>query len=152
MSRLFGIFDNEEDKKETKDAVEEGKLRLRQEELDINKSMVHTGDVELSKEIIEETKTVDVPVIHEEVVIERRAVDNEVSDSPITDEETIHIPVSEEKVDVDKHTVITGEVSAYKREVKNVEHIEETLKREEARVNTLGDANVVSDETVQEER
>ncbi|QGU94543.1 YsnF/AvaK domain-containing protein [Clostridium bovifaecis] len=152
MSRLFGIFDNEEDRKDIKDTVEEGKLRLRQEELDINKNKVHTGDVELSKEIIEETKTVDVPVIHEEVVIERRVIDNEASDSPITDEETIRIPVSEEKVDVNKHTVITGEISAYKREIEDVEHIEETLKKEEARVNTLGDANVVSDETAEEER
>jgi uncharacterized protein (TIGR02271 family) len=67
----------------------------------------------------------------------------ESSDSPITDEESIKIPVSEEKVDVNKHTVVSGEVSAHKRAIENTEHIDETLKREEAKVNKIGDPNVV---------
>ncbi|HEY8875112.1 MAG TPA: YsnF/AvaK domain-containing protein, partial [Desulfosporosinus sp.] len=92
---------------------------------------------------IEEQKIVDVPVTREQVVIERRTLNNEQSDSPITDEETIRIPVSEEKVDVDKHTVLTGEISAHLRDVEDTKHIEETLRREEARVNTNGNPNVV---------
>lgn len=146
MSRLFGIFDDDDDRRE--EGTDEGKLRLRKEELDITKNKVRTGEVEIAKEIIEETETVDVPVTHEEVVIERKAIHNEASDSPIGDEETIHIPVSEEKVEVDKHTVVTGEISAYKREVEETEHVEETLKREEARVSKTGDPNIVSDDTV----
>ncbi len=142
MSILGGIFGNDDDpKKETTD--EDGKLRLRKEELNIAKSKVQKGEVELSKEIIEEQKTVDVPVMREEVVIERRTLNNEESDSPITDEGTIRIPVSEEKVDVDKHTVITGELSAQKRAIEDTAHIDETLKREEARVNKIGNPDVV---------
>ncbi|MGH4119038.1 DUF2382 domain-containing protein [Clostridium sp.] len=38
------------------------KLTLRKEELDISKSRVQKGDVEIGKEIIEEVKRVDVPV------------------------------------------------------------------------------------------
>lgn len=77
-----------------------------------------TGEVILSKEIVVEQKEVDVPVMHEEVVIERKAIGHEMSDSPIGDaEESIHIPVSSETVEVGKHTVITGEVAAHKREV-----------------------------------
>ncbi|AKN31202.1 hypothetical protein Ccar_10200 [Clostridium carboxidivorans P7] len=140
----MGIFDNilgnDDDKKKDKD---EGRLTLHKEELDINKSRVQKGEVELSKEIVEEQKTVDVPVTHEEVVIERRSIDNEASDTPISDEETIRIPVSEEKINVDKHTVITGEVSAHKREVEETEHVDEKLKREEARINTNGDAEII---------
>ncbi|AWI05679.1 YsnF/AvaK domain-containing protein [Clostridium drakei] len=140
----MGIFDNilgnDDDKKKDKN---EGRLTLHKEELDINKNRVQKGEVELSREIVEEEKTVDVPVTHEEVVIERRSIDNEASDTPISDEETIRIPVSEEKINVDKHTVITGEVSAHKREVEETEHVDEKLKREEARINTNGDANII---------
>ncbi|MDP4090572.1 MAG: YsnF/AvaK domain-containing protein [Bacillota bacterium] len=143
MASFWNLFGDEEDKKEVND---EAKLRLREEKLDIAKDRVQKGEVELGKEIVEERKIVDVPVTHEEVVVERRAVDEEPSDSPITSEETIRIPVSEERVDVGKHTVVTGEVSARKREIEDTRHIEETLKKEEARVHTDGDADIVSDD------
>lgn len=107
MSLFGGIFGKDDDtRKDTAD--DNAKLRLRKEELDIDKNKVQKGEVELGKEIIEEHKSVDVPVTREEVVIERKSLDNEASDSPITDEENIRIPVAEEKVDVGKHTVITG--------------------------------------------
>lgn len=143
MAKHFSIFDDY-DREKTEDSVT---LRLRKEEMDINKSKIQKGEVEISKEIIEEQKTVDVPVTHEEVVIERRPVNNEVSDSPITDEEVIRIPVSEEQVNVGKHTVITEEISARKREVEETKRIDETLKREEARIHTNGDADIVDDDS-----
>lgn len=157
MSGFFGMFGNDDENIETTESTEstettnttntvaDGKLRLRKEELDINKNKEQTGEVTLSKEIVEEQKTVDVPVIHEEVIIERRTLDNEPSDSPIGAEEPIRIPVNKEKVEVGKHTIITGEVSAHKREVEETQHIEQTLKREEARVNKTGDP-VIADQ------
>lgn len=142
MSILGDIFGNDnDDRKESDDG--DKKLRLHKEELDIAKNNVKKGEVELSKEIIEEHKAVDVPVKHEEVVIERKSLNNEASDAPIKDEETIRIPVSEEKIDVGKHTVVTGEVSAHKRAMEDTEHVDETLKHEEARINTTGDPNVI---------
>ncbi|WP_291579248.1 YsnF/AvaK domain-containing protein [Clostridium sp. UBA6640] len=144
MSLFDNILGNNDDNKRSKD---EGRLTLHKEELDISKSNVPKGEVELSKEIIQEQKTVDVPVTHEEVVIERRSIDSEASDTPISDEETIRIPVSEEQVNVDKHTVVTGEVSAHKREVQETRRVEENLKREEARINTNGDADIVDNNT-----
>lgn len=144
MGIFKDLFETDYDVKErTED--DDTKLRLRKEELDINKSRIQKGEVELGKEIIEERKSVDVPVTREEVVIERRDLNDEVTDSPITDEEKIRIPVSEEKIDVDKHTVLTGEVTAHKREIEDTEHVDETLKHEEARVNKIGDPNVVDD-------
>lgn len=149
MGNLFGLFDNEKEERDEKvEAVDDKKLLLRQEELDITKNRVDTGEVTLSKEIVEEQKEVDVPVMHEEVVIERRAIDHEMTDSQIGEEETIHIPVSEERVEVGKHTVVTSEVSAYKREIDQTQHIEEKLRREEARVNTTGDPNIVNDDEI----
>lgn len=104
---------------------------------------MQTGEVAFGKEIIEEQKAVDVPVIREEIVIDRRTLNNEVSDSPITTEETIRIPVSQEIVDVDKRTVVTGEVSAFKRNIEETTHIDETLKREEARIKEFGNPDVI---------
>lgn len=146
MANIFGIWgDEDKDNNNNKNEnAEDEKLRLRQEQLDISKNKVQTGEVILSKDVVEEQKTVDVPVTHEEVVIERRAINNETTDSPIGSTESIHIPVSEEKVEVGKHTVVTGEVSAHKREVEETKKVEETLKREEARVDTEGNPNIVS--------
>jgi uncharacterized protein (TIGR02271 family) len=120
------------------------KLELRREELDINKKRIPSGEVELSKEIVEEEKTVNVPVTREEVIIERRFLNNKSTDSSIRGSETIHIPVSEEQIEVDKHTVVTEEIRARKREVEETKHIDATLKREEAHIYTTGNANVVS--------
>ena len=147
MGILNDIFGNDEDTKKEETRDSDAKLLLRKEELDIDKSRVQTGEVEFSKEIIEEQKTVDVPVTREEVVIERKTLNNERSDSPITDAETIRIPVSEERVDVDKRTVVTGEVSAHKRDIEDTKHIDEVLKREEARVNKIGNSKVVDSVT-----
>lgn len=151
MGFFDALFGNGEDtKKETNNEDADATLRLRKEELNIDKSSVQTGEVELSKEIIEEQKTVDVPLKREEIVIERRTLNNEQSDSPITDEEPIRIPLSEESVNVDKRTVISGEVSAHKRDVEDIKHIDESLKREEARVNKIGNPDVVDDVTDQQ--
>jgi len=147
MGILDALFGTDDSRKETIDqdvaGEQDAKLLLRQEELDISKHKVQTGEVEFGKEIIEEQKSVDVPVMREEVVIERRTLNNELSDSPITNEETIRIPVSQEVVDVDKHTVVTGEVTAYKRDIEDTKHIDETLKREEARIKEFGNPNVI---------
>lgn len=144
MANIFGIWGDEDKDNNKNENTEDGKLRLRQEELDINKTKMQAGEVILSKDVVEEQKTVDVPVTHEEVVIERKAINNEATDSPIGSTESIHIPVSEEKVEVGKHTVVTGEVSAHKREIEETKKVEETLKREEARIDTEGNPNIVS--------
>ena len=153
MGILEDIFGTDDTKDETKNETEnetrdaDTKLLLRQEELNISKSRVQTGEVEFGKEIIEEQKSVDVPVLREEVVIERRTLNNEISDTPITAEETIRIPVSQEIVDVDRRTVITGEISAHKRDIEETKHIDETLKREEARIKEFGNPDVIDNVT-----
>lgn len=143
---LFSIFDDNRQNERT-ETDDSGKLRLHKEELDIDKREVETGEVLLSKDVVEELKSVEVPVTHEEVVIERTALNNEPSDSPISSGETIRIPVSEEKIEVGKHTVVTGEVSAHKREVEEIHQVDETLKREEARIEQNGDVKITSDKS-----
>ena len=148
MSVFEGIFGNGDKKK--KETTDDAKLLLRKENLDITKSRVQKGEVEFGKEIIEEKKEVDIPVSREEVVIERRTLNNEASDSPITSGETMRIPVSEEIVNVNKNTVVTGEISAHKRSIEDKKHVDETLKREEAIINKTGNADVVDSVTTRD--
>ncbi len=114
-------------------------LRLREEQLNVSKDRVQSGEVNLRKEVVSEQKTVNVPVTHEEVVIERRPVtDGGVDNTPIGEGETIRVPVSEEQVNVTKDTVVTGEVSIGKRNVQETQQVTDTVRREEARIDQQG--------------
>ena len=118
-------------------------LKLREEQLNVGKERVQTGEVELRKDVVTEQQTINVPVTHEEVYIERRAVtDGQVDGSPIGEEETISVPVSEEQVNVSKNTVVTGEVAIGKRAVTENQQVSDTVKHEEVRVERDGDVSV----------
>ena len=163
MSDFFGLFGDDKSQNNentsssqgtdtdtnmsTQENQTEGSLQLHKEELDITKNNVDAGEVVLSKDVVEEQKSVDVPVMHEEVVIKRTPLNNEKSNSSISAEETIHIPVSQEQVQVNKYTVTTEEISASKRQVEETQQVQETLKREEAHVNTTGSVDIISDDS-----
>lgn len=115
-------------------------VQLRQEELVATKERVETGQVQISKDVVSEQRTLDVPVTREEVVIERHPVDRRHSDRPIDDrEQTITVPVHEERVDLEKRTVVYEEVGVGTREVQDTQHVSDTVRREEARIEHAGD-------------
>jgi uncharacterized protein (TIGR02271 family) len=153
---FFDLFNEEETQKKTQKKVSEvdrtadtefaaegAHLDLREEELDINKYRVETGDVTLHKDIVEEERSVDVPVSHDQVIIEQRTVDRKPTDEPITAEETVRIPITSEKIDVEKHTVVTGEVSAHKRSVQETEQVREVVRKEVADFESNGNIDLV---------
>ncbi len=111
-------------------------LKLREERLAVDKRKVQHGEARIYKEVVTKTQSIDVPVTHEELVIERVAASGAAAadGSPIEAGETIRIPLSEEQVDVSKRTVVTGEVTIGKREVTETEHVHETTRSEELRV------------------
>lgn len=117
-------------------------MPLREEKLDINKERIQNGEVTLRKEVIEEQKTIEVPVTHEEVVVERRAVSDGTTDGTIGEDETLRIPVSEEQVEVNKRPVVTGEVEVHKKEVQDTERVQDTVKKEQAYVDQSGNPSV----------
>jgi uncharacterized protein (TIGR02271 family) len=127
--------------KHKEEYADDAKLSLREERLDIDKDRVQTGEVDLHKDVIEERKMVDVPVSREEVVIEKRAL-NKHSDTEIGEEETYHIPTSKDEIDVDKHTMVTGQVEAHKKNFKDKRTVDEKLKREEADIDVEGNPKV----------
>jgi len=122
-------------------------VQLREEQLRANKQSVETGAVGLRKDVVSEQQSFDVPVNREEVVIERHAASGQPSDTPIGEGETYRVPVREEQVTVDKQPVVREEVSLGKRQVQDSQRVSDTVRREEARVERQGDANVQGDDT-----
>jgi uncharacterized protein (TIGR02271 family) len=129
------------------DTDEQRRLRLHEERLRANKETVEAGEVGLRKEVVSEQQTIDVPVRREEVYIERRPGSGAVTDEEIGEDEEIRIPVHEERVNVDKETVVTGEVSLGKRTVQETRRVSDTVRREEAHIEKDGDIEVHGDET-----
>lgn len=124
----------------------EEKIRLREERLEVDKEEVQTGEVNVRKETVHDTETVDVPVEREEVVIEKKPVvgkDSETAATEIDDEtETFSIPVKEEQVEVTKKPVVKEEVEIRKEHHEDVEKVSEDVKREELDVETEGRTNL----------
>ena len=117
-----------------------GRVQLREEELRARKTPVETGQVTLGKDVVEEQRSVEVPVTREEVYVERRAVDRP-ADRPIEAgaERTIEVPVREEQVEVEKRPVVYEEVGVNKQQVVQSQQVSDTVRREELRVEKEGE-------------
>ncbi|GKU81488.1 YsnF/AvaK domain-containing protein [Niallia sp. NCCP-28] len=118
---------------------EEKIMPIREEELNIDRENVQTGEIQVSKEVVTEEKKIDVPVKHDEVYVERRPVsDSSGKVSPVSDSETIRVPIVEERLEVTKKPVVTEEIVVGKQTVEENEHISETVRKEKARFNKEG--------------
>ncbi|ENZ5626174.1 DUF2382 domain-containing protein [Enterococcus hirae] len=120
-------------------------IQLKEEQLDVNTHDVTTGEVDIHKHVVNDTKTVEVPVKREEIVIERKPVNAEASDNISDDsleDETITIPLKEEQIDVNKHTVVREEVGIHKKEHEDMKQVTEEVSREELDIDTKGDVRV----------
>lgn len=117
-------------------------LELREEELVARKRTVETGAVELHTDVVSQERTLEVPVTHEEVTIERHAVDRQPSDRPIGDNATISVPVHQDDVTLEKKAVVYEEVNLGTQSVQETKHLAETVRREEAVIDQDGDVNL----------
>ncbi len=126
--------------------TDQERLELREEELEVGKERVKAGEVRLRKEVVTEQRQVDVPVTREEVVIERHPVSGDAGRAAaagdLAEGEEIRVPIMEEEVRVEKRPVVKEEVTLGKRKVTETERVNESVRREEARVETEGDADV----------
>ena len=126
-------------------------IPVREEQLNVHKQLVETGAIIVRKEIITEEKTFTVPVTREELVVERLPASAQTSDLS-TDEEglsealidggTLRIVLREEQVQVEKQTVVKEEIYISKRQIQETQHIGETLRKEEAHIERVGDVTV----------
>jgi uncharacterized protein (TIGR02271 family) len=116
--------------------VDNGKIQLREECLDISKKIVQTTEVNIHIESFTEEKTFTVPVIREELVIEKKSLTEDKA-------ETIRIPIKEERVEIVKHPVALEDVTYHIEELQENRCINEILKKEKLKVQTEGSATVI---------
>jgi uncharacterized protein (TIGR02271 family) len=133
---------------------DERTLTLREEQLNIDKERVQTGEVVINKEVNEQHKTINVPVEHEEVTVEHRSVSGREANretGTIEDGETLRIPVVEEKLEVSKKPVVTDEIVIKKHAVQETEQVQDTLKKEDIQLDST-DESIVNEKKATERR
>jgi len=138
----------------TRDANDRETLQLREEELQARKTSVETGQVTLGKDVVEQQRTVEVPVTREEVYVDRRPVNRPAADQPIGTgtNQTIDVPVREERVEVEKQPVVYEEVSVGKQQVTQNQRVSDTVRREELRTDSTGNVQIPGSGTATTDR
>lgn len=116
-------------------------FQVKEETLDINKNWVQIGEVKCRKDILTEQKTITVPILREELVIEKNYTDAESTDQSIRTE-TIRIPTREERVEILKHTYDLEKVEIYKHDLHQTEVVDAFLKKEIVHIKTSGDVDL----------
>ena len=124
-------------------------IEVKEERLHAEKTPVEAGEVRVRKEVHTETKHLEVPVKHEEVVIERTPVHGRASSTGISADslrggEEIRIPLSEEQVHVTKEAVVTEQVKVGKRTVEETQQVTGQVRKEEIKIEKTGDVDVRS--------
>lgn len=77
------------------------RIELREEQLEASTRPVQTGEVRLSKDVVEEDKSLDVPVQHEEVEIQRTQVDRPADSADAFTEQQVSETFRREELDVE---------------------------------------------------
>ncbi|HSU17901.1 PRC and DUF2382 domain-containing protein [Longimicrobium sp.] len=125
---------------------DEQRMTLAREELALRKEQLSAGAVDVQKRVETEHVRESVPVMREEVSVERRPVTS--PDSPtesyqVGDE--LHIPLVREELVVQKRLVATEEIVITRHRVQEEQVVEADLRRERAEVRNTGDADVRGD-------
>jgi len=135
-SEILGYGDP--DKYARGSAIEgEQRVQLRAERLNIDKQREGSGEATVGKRVVEQDEGIDVPLVHEELFVERRApsATAPTATGAIGSDDTIHVPLMRERVVVTKRPVVTGEYTVGKRDVQTTQTVNETTRQEELVVN-----------------
>ena len=125
----------------TKEEEQEKIIPLMAEKLDITKTEV-IDEVIITKEPVKDTKTEQIPVMHEELTIEIRPVTNDQSSSdnnnnsmeqkkeilkPVENKTNIRIPLKREEVEVSRTPYVKEEVVVKKKPVTETRTVSEEI-------------------------
>ena len=104
-----------------------------QEEVVVDKRVVETGKVRISKQVKEFEETVDVPLLREEVAVERIPINQVIDAVPKIRQEgdTMIIPVVEEQVYFQKRLVLVEELHVRKQVFESHKPQRVTLRKEQ---------------------
>ena len=113
----------------------DGELIRSEEQLNVNKERVATGEARLRKYVVTDTETVEVPVEREEVSVERTPISAEdaknYNGTISGDSEEASVTLHEERVNVNKETVPVEKINLKKDTVRDTETHTEELRKEQ---------------------
>ncbi|MEO5310027.1 PRC and DUF2382 domain-containing protein [Corynebacterium sp. c3Ub_189] len=113
----------------------DGELIRSEEQLNVNKERVATGEARLRKYVVTDTETVEVPVEREEVRVERTPINAEdaknYNGAISGDSEEASVTLHEERVNVNKETVPVEKINLKKDTVRDTETHTEELRKEQ---------------------
>jgi uncharacterized protein (TIGR02271 family) len=113
--------------------TDELRTTVAEEELDVVKRQREAGEVRLKKDVVTETKHIDVPVTREEVRVERTPIDAPRSARPGEAEfreETVSMPIREEEVEIRKRPVVKEEVRVKRDRTQQEQRADAEVRRE----------------------
>ena len=109
-------------------------IQVHEEELQAQKTAREAGEVSVTKNVVEETKTIEVPVMREEVRIERHAASDTTASGDHPDAfsgESISVPVMEEQVEVRKVPRAVEEIEISRVQTQDTEVVSDTVRKEQ---------------------
>lgn len=137
----------------TRDVARSGGEDIRmpvvEEELDVVKRERDAGSVRLRKDVVTETKHVDVPVTREEVRVERVPATERrepLAGERAFEKDSVSVPIHEEEVEIRKRPVVKEEVRLRKERVTEQRAAEADLRKEQVDVEGEGGAHRATDE------
>jgi uncharacterized protein (TIGR02271 family) len=112
---------------------EEIRVPVMEEELTATVRQQEAGAVRIEKDVVEEERTLEVPVTEARVRVERRVVDRPLTaaDADAFEETVIEVPLRSETVDVQKQARVAEEVVVSKEAVQRTERVSDTVRKEE---------------------
>lgn len=122
------------------------KIPVIQEEIRVDKQVVETGKVRISKRVNEHEELIDEPLLREEVSVERIPINQFVDSPPQTRQEgdTLIIPILREEIILQKRLVLVEELRIRKQITESHQPQRVNLLKEEVEVKRIP-ANKSSD-------
>jgi uncharacterized protein (TIGR02271 family) len=139
--RQYGATQHDETSWRDTTQQDEERIVLSEEELDVSKRERQAGAVEVEKHVETEHVRESVPVMREEVTVERRPVTDAHATDTHFDNDEIRIPLTEEEVVVEKRAVVKEELVIHKHQVQDQQVVEADLRKERAEVHQTGDVH-----------
>lgn len=133
---------------------EEETLLLHEEQLEVDKRAIQTGELVIDKHVTESKQEIEIPVRREQLHVERKdgsleELETYDFDQPgirtIDEGDHLRIQVIEERAFIVKRPVVVEEIIVHKRVHEDVETVTETLRKEEVDVRQVGDADIEVD-------
>ncbi|MDC7108477.1 PRC and DUF2382 domain-containing protein [Corynebacterium afermentans] len=130
-----------------RDVADNGEIIRSEEQLNVSKDRVETGEVRLRKYVVNETENVEVPVEREEVRVVREPItdaDRANYDGNIGEQEA-SVTLSEDRVNVSKESVPVEKVSLEKDTVRDTERVSEEVRKERFETDGVVEGDVEGD-------